>query len=372
MKKKRWMVIFLLLLALGLGIRGYMFPKQIYIGFASGLSGQWSQLGIQVRNGFLQAVEDINKAGGIRGYEVIPIIMDDKNDNDNIPILLKTIKEKKVDYLVGFSVSVMIPSIMEIMEETDILIFSPTISANGLTGIDDQFFRVCNASVEETNILIETLKSSPNKEIALVYDISNKSYTEPMRDLMVKTANESDLSIVFDEAFDSRVADYDDLVSRLYDKQPSGVVILASGVDTAQIAQRLKALNVDAQMYAGAWATTHELLESGGKSVEGMRVSGLYDINSDSPQYIEFKKVMEKTYNASPSFPEIYGYETMMILSEAMTTARSFEVKKVKNALISTRVFDGLQQPIEIDEFGDAHRPYYIYEVRNGEFVGFD
>lgn len=370
---KKYLIIGIaLILMTTLGIRQFMYPKEIYIGFGAGLSGQWSQLGVQIRNGFLQAIEDINAEGGINGYKLVPVVMDDKNDNDYTEKLLKEMAEKDIHYLVGFSVSSMTPSVHKILEETDILIFSPTMSTNSLTAIDDNFFRVCNASIEETRIIIDTLKKEAKKDFTIVYDISNRPYTEPMRNTIVESASENGLSLVHEEAFDSGTVDYDLMVERIHKKDASNIIIFASGVDTAQIAQRLKVLDSSANLYSAAWATTDELLHSGGQAVEGMRVSGLYDIKSTAPSYLTFKEKMESKHNDSPSFPEIYGYESMMILREGMVLADSFDTVKVKSAIINQSVFQGLQQEIKIDAYGDAYRAYYVYEVKNGAFKGID
>lgn len=366
---KKWMSLIIAIVIMLLGTRYYMSTKPIYVGFSSGLSGQWSQLGVQVRNGVLLAIDDINTQGGIKGRKLIPVVMDSKNNNDNTSELLKTMDEKKINFFIGFSVSSMTPSVHKIMDESNILIISPTMSTNNLTGIDDHFIRVCNASVEETNIIINTLKNQSQKDFVLTYDVSNKPYTEPMRDILVEKSDENGLTFIREYPFNSQNVDYDALTKSISKENASHIIIFASGVDTAEIAQRLALLNSKAQLYSAAWATTDDLLQSGGQAIEGMNVSGLYDIASKSPRYLDFKHKMIDNYNDSPSFPEIFGYESIMILREGILAANSSNPSKVKEAIIQQRHFQGLQQAIEIDEFGDAHRPYYLYKVQNGEFV---
>jgi branched-chain amino acid transport system substrate-binding protein len=366
---KKMIGIVVVALLIFIGLTQFVARRPIYIGFSAGLSGQWSQLGVQVRNGFLLAIEDVNAAGGIKGRKIIPVIIDNQNDNDYTPSLIDQLQEKGVDYFVGFSISSMTPSINKILHETDILIMSPTMSTNTLTGIDDNFFRVCNASIEETNIIIDSLNQSSSKDFILLYDTSNKPYTEPMRNTLIEKTKDSDIELVFEKAFNSQTVAYDLLIDEIAQMSASNIVIFASGVDTADIAQRLRLAGNTAQLYSAAWATTDELLHSGGQAIEGMRVSGLYDISSTNPQYLEFKQKMIETYNDAPSFPEIYGYESIMIIKEAIILADSYDPYKVKEAIIQQGTFQGLQQPIEYDDFGDAHRPYYLYKVKNGEFV---
>lgn len=366
---KKWIGLIVVTIIILLGLRYYVTTRPIYVGFGSGLSGQWSQLGVQVRNGVLLAIDDINAQGGIKGRKLMPVVMDSKNDNDHTEALLKIMDEENINFFIGFSVSSMTPSIHQILDESNILVISPTMSTNNLTGIDDHFIRVCNASLEETNIIINTLKNQSKKDFILTYDTSNKPYTEPMRDILVEKSDENGLTFIAEYPFNSQDVDYDALTQAITKENASHIIIFASGVDTAQIAQRLALLNSNAQLYSAAWATTDDLLQSGGQAIEGMHVSGLYDIASETPRYLAFKDKMMVNYNDSPSFPEIFGYESIMILKEGILAANSTNPAKVKAAIIQQHNFQGLQQAIEIDKFGDAHRPYYLYKVQNGEFV---
>jgi len=346
----------------------YVNKEPIYIGFGAGLSGQWSQLGVQVRNGFLQAVEDINAEGGINGREVIPVIMDDKNDNAHTIELIGEMDKKDIQYFVGFTVSSMTPSIDQLMTTTELMVFSPTMSTNSLIGIDDRFLRVCNASSFEAESLLSLLSQDGRKDVAIVYDSSNQPYTQPIRNIIVGSAEVHGLNLVYDEEFNSKTIKYSDLVMRMLSKEPEQIVIVASGIDTAEIAQQIRKEGSDALLYASAWATTNDLLENGGRAVNGMRVNGLYDINSNNPKYLAFKSKMINAFGDDPTFPQIFGYESLQIIKEGIESADSYEVDAVKAAIISKGRFQGLQNDILIDEYGDAHRPYYGYIVEDGQF----
>lgn len=367
--KKKTMLIGTMLVLIFMGSALYYYrTRPLYIGFGAGLSGQWSQLGVQVRNGFLQAVEDVNNEGGINGRRVIPVIIDDKNDNDYTEQMLLEMQEKKIDYFIGYTVSSMTPSIHEIIDKSNMLIISPTMSTNLLTGIDDNFIRVCNASSEEAKTLLNVLKEDNLRDFAIVYDTSNLAYTGPTKDIIVDSAKDFGLNLVYEEGFNSKTVNYEALVDSMLVEEPKQIVIIASGIDTAAIAQQLQVSDNTALLYASAWATTDDLLENGGSAIDGMRINGLYDISSETDAFMEFRYKMSNTYGTEPTFPQIFGYESLIVLKEAMVSSNSFEVETVKNEIFKLGSFQGLQQKIEIDEFGDAHRGYFIYEVKNGKF----
>lgn len=372
MKEKRVIFVVIILIMALVGYGAYMNNRKVYVGFAAGLSGQWSQLGVQVRNGFLQAVEDINAEGGINGYEIVPIIIDDKNDNTYAQSMLDKLNDNKVDFFVGFSVSSMTPTIEYFMENSDMLIISPTMSTNDLSGIDDNFIRICNASSEEAYKLVDMLKDEGLHEFSILYDISNRPYTEPLHDIIVNDTLDSDLKLVLDRPFNSHDDDYDVLVDEVVKSQAKQVVILASGVDTADLVQRLRIKGSQAVFYSSAWSTTRDLLENGGKAIEGMRVVGLYDIASERPEYLEFRQTMIDKFDADPTFSQIFGYESLVVLKQAVEHVDSFEVNKVKEAILELKEFQGLQQKLVFNVYGDMERDYFTYEIRNGQFVDKD
>ncbi len=366
-RKTVYIIVGILVIAL-VGYGYYMNTREIYIGFGAGLSGQWSQLGVQVRNGFLQAVDDINASGGINGRKVIPVVMDDRNDNEYTKELLQQMKDQDVDYFIGFAISAMTPSIEYFMAESDMLIISPTMSTNNLSGIDDNFIRVCNASAEEAYILVDILVQDGKKDYAILHDVSNQPYTGPTHDIIVSEGEKTSLNLVLDKPFNSKEDDYDEIVAQVIENGAKEIVILASGVDTADLIQRLRLAGSDALFYANAWATTRDLLENGGKAIEGTRVLGLYDIASEKPEYLEFQANMIDKFGSDPTFAQIFGYEALKVLKKAIETADSFEVNKVKQTIIDIGKFELLQQEIEFDKFGDAHRDYFIYVIEDGQY----
>ncbi len=368
MKNKKRNIVIILAIFIIVGGAYFYLTRPLYIGFGAGLSGQWSQLGVQVRNGFLQAVEEINNEGGINGRSVVPLIMDDKNDNSYTDTMLAEMKKKKIDYFIGFSVSSMTPSVNYMLKESNLFILSPSMSTNLLTGIDDNFFRVCNASSEEANSLLKRLKIDGLKDVAIVYDTSNNAYTEPTKNIIVESADSFELNIVYEEGFNSKENDHSGLIARINEKNPKQIVIIASGIDTAAIAQGLRVSGNNALLYASAWATTDDLLENGGTAIEGMRINGLYDISSDNEKFLAFSEKMLQAYGTKPTFPQIFGYESLFILKEAMESSNSFEIDEVKAAIIQQETFEGLQSDVRIDQYGDAHRDYFIYEVKDGQF----
>ncbi|MEW5815083.1 MAG: ABC transporter substrate-binding protein [Spirochaetota bacterium] len=123
----------------------------IKIGFAGGLTGIHSDLGIAGRNGALLAVEEITSAGGIKGRPVVLITKDDQQDPVAALKVDKELIDEGVVAIIGHMTSVMTMSVIPFINKSEILMISPTTSTNELTNIDDYFFRTLPANKDETD-----------------------------------------------------------------------------------------------------------------------------------------------------------------------------------------------------------------------------
>lgn len=74
--KNSKVIIISILLILSLSIYLYSnYEKTLNIGFASTLSGNWSQIGIDTRNGFLLRLKEFNENNEIPGIKINPIFL---------------------------------------------------------------------------------------------------------------------------------------------------------------------------------------------------------------------------------------------------------------------------------------------------------
>ncbi|MBI5342780.1 MAG: ABC transporter substrate-binding protein, partial [Deltaproteobacteria bacterium] len=54
--------------------------KEIRIGLITPLTGDVKTFGESVKNAFEMAVDVANKAGGVAGMKIVPVVLDDRND----------------------------------------------------------------------------------------------------------------------------------------------------------------------------------------------------------------------------------------------------------------------------------------------------
>lgn len=72
-------------------------------------------------------------------------------------------------------------------------------------------------------------------------------------------------------------------------------------------------------------------------------------------------------FGASPNFAAIHSYETAKVLLANLkkTTDRTL----LKEAILDTAVYQGVQGKIHIDQFGDPKRDLVLKTVNDGSFM---
>jgi branched-chain amino acid transport system substrate-binding protein len=81
-----------------------------------------------------------------------------------------------------------------------------------------------------------------------------------------------------------------------------------------------------------------------------------------------FVKRYRESYGAVPDAMAALGYDTALILSDALRRAGSLEGPKLRDAIASTSDFDGVTGRISIDGERNARKDAVVLKIENGRF----
>jgi branched-chain amino acid transport system substrate-binding protein len=117
---------------------------------------------------------------------------------------------------------------------------------------------------------------------------------------------------------------------------------------------------------AAEWAATDQLLSMGGRAVDQLVVAQYFDPNSQHPTYQAFTQAFNSRFGRQPGFAEVAAFDAANVILRGLAEQTSGE--PLKQALLRITRFDGLQQPVVFDASGDASRPLFVTQVRDGRF----
>lgn len=342
--------------------------ETIKVGVIGTMSGINSDLSVSGRRGVELAVDHINKAGGVNGRKVELVVKDDKNDSETSLNKYKEFINESVPVVIGPYTSGMIVDAIDYLRDKDILLLGPTISADSLNHIDDNFIRFIATTKEQAIVLNDMAKKNNNKKFAVIYDLENKGFNESLYNNFNKLLQANKGEIVLTKTFTSNgTVDYAGLAREVSKSKADALFIISNSADNAAITQQIRKIGCKVQIYSPLWSNTDDLIKKGGTAIEGMFIVGGMDINDKSPDFVTFKGNYIDKYGEGPTFASMYSYETAIALFQAMKMGPDLKPVTIKNNIIKIKDFKGLQGNYEIDKFGDSIRKYLIFKLENGQ-----
>ncbi|WXR62915.1 ABC transporter substrate-binding protein [Peptostreptococcaceae bacterium AGR-M142] len=364
MKKLFSLLILLLLLFVFISCS----KEEINIGFSSTLSGTTSELGVESRNAILMYIDKLNEDGGINGRQVNLVIKDDKGTNDGARKVIKEFKQEGVDIIIGFTTSNRVEVINEAIEDEKMLFMSPTISTTLLSKKDDYFFRVMSDLTSQGTTLSELASEDRNiKAMAVIYDGKNAAYSNAIAETFKADFEKKGGEIVYKYKIEEDIPMTNLISNSILDSHAKGILVIANSVDSAAIIQQIRKYDDESDIFIPGWAMTNDFINYGGKAVEGVYCSSVFEPESKTPRYLDFVKEYERIYHKKPSFSANFGYDSMIVLEDAISK-KGTNIKAIKEQIIKTRIFNGLQGEFILDEYGDAQGKVFKFQIKDSMY----
>ena len=334
---------------------------QIKMGVAGPITGPNAAFGAQLVQGTGQAVEDINKAGGILGQQITLEQGDDVSDpKQGVSVANKFVGDG-VKFVVGhFNSGVTIPG-SEVYAENGILMITPSATNPKVTdrGLWDAF-RTCGRDDQQGMLWAEYARDKlKGKKIAVVHD--KTTYGKGLADAALDNMHKFGIKEVLYEGVNTGEKDYSAIVSKI--KSSGAEYLMWGGLHTegGLIIRQMRDQGMNTVMISGDGITDNEFSQIGGPGVEGTLMS----FGPDPRHNAAAKDVVAefKAKNFDPEAYTLYSYAAVQIMKQAAEKAKSLDPKKVAEAMHSGMTFHTVIGDIAYDKKGDRTSVDYVWYV---------
>lgn len=337
----------------------------IKVGFVGGMSGRVSELTVDARNGTQLAIETLNARPGPR-YELRS--HDDGHASDAGPAAIAAMAEEGDAYAIGPMISVVAEGMAPEAARRHLVLISPTANSDDLSGIDDYFFRVIPAAGPGADQLAEAAIARDLRSAAVMAEWRNKAYSDSFIrrfDARFQALGGAPARVVRYETDQS--PDYAQIAAELLSSHPKVVLLVCGAVDASIVSQQLRRLDPHVQIAMSSWSANVQLLQLGGRAVEGALVLQVLDLDSQAPAWLDFRKRFVQRFGDVPSQAAVFAYDATMMGAEALR--RKTDSQSLRDALRAPGTWPGVQQDVVLDRFGDSVSRFHLSEVRAGRFV---
>jgi len=343
----------------------------IKVGEYASLTGKEATFGISSHEGTLLAIEEINAAGGVLGRK-LQLLTEDTQSKAGEPatVVNKLIARDGVVAILGEVASSRSLEAGPICQQNKIPMISPSSTNPKVTEAGDYVFRVCftdqfqGASVL-ANFALNTLKA---KRVAVFTDVKS-DYSKGLAKNFKEGFTAKGGEILTELDFNGGDKDFKAQLTSIKAAKPDAVFVPGYYTDAALICIQAKQLGLNAPLFGGDGWESDQLIKIGGEAVEGNYFSTHYAPDMATEKSRQFVASYQKRFGGKlPDAMAALGYDSALVLTDAIKRAGSTDGPKVRDALAVTKDFEGVTGKITINEKRDATKSAVILQVKDGKF----
>ena len=342
----------------------------IKVGEFASLTGKEAAFGNSSHKGTLLAVEDINAAGGALGKKIDLITEDTRSTpGESATVVRKLISRNQVVAVLGEVASGRSLEGASVCQPNKIPMISPASTKPEVTEKGDYIFRVCFIDPFQGKVLATFAQTTLKvKNVALLLDAASP-YSVGLANNFKSTFEGLGGKILIEQKFSSGDKDFKAQLTAIKAASPEAIAAPCYYTEAALIVRQARDLGITVPVFGGDGWEAPELLEIGGKAMEGTYYSTHYSAEDNSPKVQEFVKKYRARWNGeTPDAMSALGYDSAMVLADAAKRAGTVEEPKLRDAIAATKDFEGVTGKTTLDANRNATKPAVIITVKDGKF----
>ncbi|MDM8549590.1 ABC transporter substrate-binding protein [Desulfobacterales bacterium HSG2] len=308
---------------------------------------------VQCFRGVSLGVEEINAQGGLMGRQIQLVELDNKSNAIGAKIAALNAVRQNVIAVIGASWSSHSLAMAPVLQKAGIPMISPESTNPEVTREGDYIFRVCFIDPFQGKVMAQFAFQDLEARTAAILKNVNSDYSTGLSRYFKDSFLGSGGKIMTEEKYLAEATDFTGFLQKIKELKPD--VVFAPGYerDSSLLLKQAGKIGVQSVFLGGdGWSETVRKLA--GQAAEGHYFSSHW--HSDVP--FPASKALMKNYHRKHSGELIVAsapltYDAIMVLAHAIRSAQSSEPRKIRDALASTKDFQGTTGTIRFDENGD-------------------
>lgn len=342
----------------------------IKVGEFASLTGSEASFGQASHKGTELAIDEINAAGGVLGKK-IDLIYDDNQSvqGQSATIVRKLITRDNVIAILGEVASGRSLEAAPICQQFKIPQISPSSTNPKVTEMGDYIFRVCFIDPFQGTVMAKFAKDTLKaKRVAVLSDAAS-AYSDGLQKYFKEKFTADGGEIVADQKYSSGDKDFKAQLTTIKAANPDAIFVPGYYTEAGLIVLQARQLGITNSLFGGDGWEGPPLIQIAGDALKGCYFSTHYSSEDKSPQVQEFVKKFQAKYNGeTPDAMAALGYDSAMVLADAIKRAGTTEGAKLRDAIAATKDFPGVTGKTTLDEHRNATKSAVIITIKDGKF----
>ena len=315
------------------------------IGASFELTGNVANYGKSTLSGLKLAVDQVNKAGGVNGKQLVVVESDNKSEPaESGNSVTKLITQDKVVAVVGPATSGCVFAATPVVTSNKVPLIAPCATAPAITVDNGQvkefIFRACFIDPFQGSVAAAYCDQQGYKTACIMFNNAD-AYAVGLKDAFVENFKGEVLAI--EEYSGSDVKDYNVQLTKLAAQNPDVLLLPNLNVELGLQIQQARTAGLNCPIICGDSADTPDVANVAGPAIEGVAYVSAFSAESTDEAAKNFVDAYVKLYpDELPNSNAELTYETAKMVVWAIQNAKTLDRDGVRDALDT---IDGLELP---------------------------
>ena len=294
---------------------------KITIAMVNPLTGDAATYGVSHRKGLEMALEEINKAGGIKGQQIELLTHDDAGDPKQAAAGAQKFADmKSVVAIVGSCLSSNTLAMVPITDKAKVPHSVVSSSTHKLSGMSKYFFRMAVQDDKVGGLMVDlSAKKFKPKKMALLY--LNNDYGKGLLTSTQAQAKNLGIEMTSAQTYLATDKDYSALLTRVKAEAPDVLLVGSTYTDGGLIVKQAREMGLTLPIVGPTGLYSPKYMEIAGKAVDNSYFLGVFVPTNPDPKVQEFVKKYKEKYGMEPDTFAALAYDQGYVLKDAMEKA---------------------------------------------------
>ena len=352
-------------------IAGCSEDKPVVVGAVLPLSGEFALYGEPIRKGIELAFEEM-QAREEFPYQMELEIQDSQGDPARASDLLEQLYRDGAPAAIGGVTTAEALAMVEVAEEADRVLLSPSASSPRLTGTSSNFFRVFPSDFLEGTKMGNFVTQTADLDRVVIV-AAESPYAKGIQEIFASEVERNAGDVLEVIEYPPNTSELDGVIERVMTLDPQAVYLADYADGIVRLIQGLTERGYDGRILTTSSFATPEAIEQAGEGAEGVILTqSVFEKGSDDAQIQSFIEAYEARWDREPDLYAAHGYDAMMVYAQALIEGGGSAPSEFWRGMRSITGFDGVTGAIQFDEKGDVQKFPRVYIVENGELLDYD
>ncbi len=348
-------------------------PETIAIGVAVPLTGPQTLYGLPAMAGFELARAEINSSTRLGGASIEFIVEDTEGTIDAATAAFnKLINEDGVNVILGPGISTVGKEVFPIAQQNEVLAFSSTSTAVGLSAIGDYIFRSgLNVGTLVPGAVKELQEKLRFSRVATLVDDADV-YSRSLDEALSNSLAEGEVEILSRQTFATGDTSLADQLNSIKESNPHALFVSCLAAEMIQIMIQAREVGIPSNIPIIIPEMTLDEVAAAGEAAERVISITSWATNASTPGNQAFIESYMAENDSEPSPWAALSYASLNILADAIAHAGLTNASAIKDAMAATRDVDTILGRFSFNADGDAVYDPIVLIVRDGAFELFE